>query len=410
MASPTLPIRLRVMVFNVEEGAAGVDFDQTVAAIRLADPDVVALQEAMGNAARIATALGWEFASARTQVIARFPILDPVDLEPGLVFVEVGPEGAVAIWSVHPPAEPYGPDLVERGRVAADIDAMERRIRLPKVERALALSPGLSAAGMPVFLLGDFNAPSHLDWTDAAVGLRPHMRLAMDWPVSRAIEVAGFRDTWREIHPDPVAEPGLTWWADRPPTGGYEPGPDTPNDRIDYVYAMGPSETTDCQIVGEAGRLDVAIGLDPWPSDHRAVVATFDLVPGALPDVAGPAWPGSPSGFGDHPDVEIRTSRASYGVGEPIEVSWANGPGYRWDWIAVFRVGASDLADAHLLWRHTWTRAAGTLTLDGDAAIVDPSSIGGVWPLPPGDYAAAYLLDDAPIAAARTRFRVRPGP
>ena len=139
-------------------------------------------------------------------------------------------------------------------------------------------------------------------------------------------------------------------------------------------------------------------------------MATFDLVPGALPDVAGPAWPGSPSGFGDHPDVEIRTSRASYGVGEPIEVSWANGPGYRWDWIAVFRVGASDLADAHLLWRHTWTRAAGTLTLDGDAAIVDQSSIGGMWPLPPGDYAAANLLDDAPIAAARTRFRVRPGP
>ena len=85
-----------------------------------------------------------------------------------------------------------------------------------------ATARGPAAAGrdgIPVFLLGDFNAPSHLDWTAAAVGSRPHLRAVVDWPVSRAIEAAGFRDTWREIHPDPVAEPGLTWWADRPPTG-----------------------------------------------------------------------------------------------------------------------------------------------------------------------------------------------
>lgn len=408
MAALITSIPLRVMVFNIEEGGTGVDFDGVVRAIRLADPDIVALQEAMGNAARIAAALGWPGASARTQVIARFTIRDPAADEPGLVFVEVRPGRAVAIWSVHPPAEPYGPELAAHGGSAAAIEALERQTRLPKLDRALAAGPALAEAGIPIFLVGDFNAPSHLDWTEAVVGLRPHVTLAMDWPVSRAVEAAGFRDTWREIHPDPVAEPGLTWWADRPPTGGYEPGPYTPNDRIDYIYASGPSVTGDSALVGEPGQPDVAIALTPWPSDHRAVVASFEVLTAAMPDVAGQAWPGSATGFGAHPNVVIRTSRTTYRVGEAIEVSWDHGPGYRWDWIAVFQADATELADAHLLWRHTWTRAAGTLTLDTEAAIVDRSSIGGIWPLPPGEYVVAYLLDDAPVAVARTSFTIIP--
>ena len=394
------------MTFNIEEGGALVDLAQVVEAIRLADPDVVALQEAEGNAARIAAALGWGFASARTQVIARYPVLDPAVMTPGLVFVEVQSGAAVAIASVHPPAEPYGPTLAGQGAGADEIDALERRTRLPRVERSLPVAARLAADGMPVFLLGDFNAPSHLDWTTETVGLRPHVRLAMDWPVSRAVEAAGFRDTWREVHPDPFAEPGLTWWADRPPTGGYEPGPDTPDDRIDLLYAAGPSETLDCLIVGESGAPDVGIGLEPWPSDHRAVMGSFSVVPAPMPEGARAAWAGSVDGFGSHPEVAIRTSKPAYAVGEPIEVAWTGGPGYRWDWIAVFRAPADDLRDAHLLWRHTGTREAGTLRLDGDAAVVDQSSIGGVWPLPPNDYVVAYLLDDAPVAVARTAFSV----
>ena len=407
MVVPTEPVSLRVMVFNIEEGGTGVDIAQVVEAIRRADPDIVALQEAMGNAARIGAALGWGFASARTQVIARHPILDPAEETPGLVYVEVRPGAAVAIASVHPPAEPYGPELAGQGAGAAEIEALERRVRLPKVEHSLAVAAGLAAAGLPVFLLGDFNAPSHLDWTTEAVGTRPHVRLAMGWPVSRAIEAGGFRDAWREVHPDPVAEPGLTWWADRPPTGGYEPGPDTPNDRIDLLYAAGPSETTDCRIVGETGAPDVAIGLDPWPSDHRAVVASFTVVPAPIPDGARSAWAGSAHGFGAVEGVDLRTSRASYTVGEPIEVSWSGGPGYRWDWIAIFEAPTGDLRDTHLLWRHTGTRASGSVRLDGDAAVVDQSSIGGVWPLPPGGYVVAYLLDDAPVAVARVEISIR---
>ena len=98
--------------------------------------------------------------------------------------------------------------------------------------------------------------------------------------------------------------------------------------------------------------------------------------------------------------------REVYRVGDPIAVTWRGGPGYRWDWIAVFRAPAEDLVDTSLLWRHTLARVDGTVVLDADAAIVDQSSVGGRWPLPPGDYVAAYLLDDGPEAVARVPFRI----
>ena len=46
------------MVFNIEEGGEGVDLAKVIEAIQAADPDIVALQEAVTNAGRIAAALG----------------------------------------------------------------------------------------------------------------------------------------------------------------------------------------------------------------------------------------------------------------------------------------------------------------------------------------------------------------
>ncbi len=409
MEHPDGPTTFRLMVFNIEEGGVGVDLAQVIKAIRLADPDVVALQEAVGNTARIADGLGWAFASHRTQIVSRHPLLDPATHHAGPAFVEVRPGGFVAVASVHTPAEPYGPELARDGGSADEIVTLERRIRLPRIEPVLPRLRALAEGGLPVFLAGDMNAPSHLDWTRAAVGTRPHVRSVVDWPVSRAIEAAGLRDTWRERHPDPIREPGLTWWAARPPTGGYEPGPDTPDDRIDVIYAGGPSTTVDSWIVGEAGRPDVAIVVDPWPSDHRAVVATFEVRPAPLPRIHGAVVP--PLAIALTPPAAVtrfETSAPTYRTGEPIEVSWDGGPGYRWDWVAVFRAPADELPDAHLIWEHTDAREAGSVRLGASSAVVDQSAIGGRWPLPPGSYVAAYLLDDGPTVLGRAAFDIVP--
>ena len=185
-------------------------------------------------------------------------------------------------------------------------------------------------------------------------------------------------------------------------------------DRIDYLYAAGPVDTLDSQLVGEEGGRGVELGFDPWTSDHRAVVSTFDVTPvpmptmvsvnealltqgesahGRLPgagtrgyrrDVPSEADTGSPelteelSGSPGTFDVETSGPRAggarrgpvgrgrvrgrarrvlgprperadrgldrpwTYGVGEPIMVSWTDGPANRWDWVGVYAAAKAD--------------------------------------------------------------------
>ena len=51
--------------------------------------------------------------------------------------------------------------------------------------------------------------------------------------------------------------------------------------------------------------------------------------------------------------LELSTDRRSYGRGEPIEVSWAQAPANRWDWLGVYKASASDPAeDDYLIWAY----------------------------------------------------------
>ena len=103
------------------------------------------------------------------------------------------------------------------------------------------------------------------------------------WPVSEALADAGFRDSYREVHPDPVAVPGFTWT----PPGTLESVPDEVHDRIDWVLVQGPAETLGTKLVGEAGGPDVDIERDPYPTDHRGVVSTFRVEPAEPRSVRG---------------------------------------------------------------------------------------------------------------------------
>ncbi len=63
-----------------------------------------------------------------------------------------------------------------------------------RVAEAQLLADGLKpviASGIPVFLTGDFNSPSHLDWTEAVVGTRDYVKFAVDWPVSQLLADVG---------------------------------------------------------------------------------------------------------------------------------------------------------------------------------------------------------------------------
>ena len=228
--------------------------------------------------------------------------------------------------------------------------------------------------------------------------------------MSRAVEAAGFRDTWREIHPDPVAEPGLTWWAEPSADrrlrtrSGHAERPDRP-----AVRRRARRVTRLLGSWARPGAPDVTIEIDPWPSDHRAVVALVRGRPG--PDArtrsrmrAGPSVRPERERRRSSWIATRRTASAS-----PIEVDLDGRTGLPLGLDRGLRG-----AGRRTCGTRTWSGATpapgvdGSVRLDAEAAIVDQSSVGGRWPLPPGDYVAAYLLDDGPVVVARVPFRIVP--
>ena len=482
-----LEVTLRVATFNIFYGGdemvlasrdwctdpAGCQetFAAVVDAIKQSKADIVGLQEATGNTRKVAEALGWNY-NERTQVISRFPILDPGGADGLYVFVQPTPSTVVAVANVHLPSSPYGPYRAQAGYTEDQVLRLEERLRMPAVEQQVNELPQLAAMDIPVFLTGDFNSPSYLDWTEAADAARDDMPYPVDWPVSKALADAGFKDSYRVVNSDPVARPGFTWTP-----GGPESAKREVHDRIDWVLSMGPATATASSVVGEAGNENVDISIPMWPSDHRSVVSTFRVAPSPTPSfvavearayeqgdelsVRYHAKPGErlviqPPGGGakvDATDPEeqsgdaaysqstdentptgeyeaelvdmtgdvvasttfflyppsteasITTSKKIYKVGEPIEVSWADAPGMKWDWMSVFPAGsglknphAADCATGYCgngsysLYEYTHASIEGTTTLSEQST--------GPWPIKPGRYDVRLLVDDGYTRAA----------
>ncbi len=106
--------------------------------------------------------------------------------------------------------------------------------------------------------------------------------------------------------------------------------------------------------------------------------------------------------------VQLSTDRTTYASGEPIVVSWTDGPANRWDWIGVYKAKKADPnVDDYLIWAYTGLHASGTVppVVDGSLAL-DASVPGKPWPLPPGKYVVHYLLTDAYTSAGSVRLTV----
>ena len=227
------PATIKVAQFNcdISDEYPIIPAPLVARAIRKSGADVVGIEEGGGEIPQVARALGWHYYDVRMQIVSRLPLLDPPAGDGVYTFVQVAPGRVAALENVHLPSSPYGPSWVKRGKTLAQVLAMERRVRLPAIRSQLRAAAGLRARGIPVFLTGDLNSPSFRDWTKATVGLRPALRYPVRWPVSVAIERAGFTDSFRAVHPNPVSVPGLTWPTHRTLKGvenfpGWPGGPD----------------------------------------------------------------------------------------------------------------------------------------------------------------------------------------
>ncbi len=365
------PVEVRVMTFNFwVGGGVQVDLAKVVEAIETAGADVVGLQEVEGHARQIAEALGWLYVDERMQIISRFPLIDPPGADGLYTLVEVRPGQVFAMANVHLPSDPYGPEAVRDGATPEEVLELEAEMRLPLLEPFLERLPELAADGIPTVITGDFNSPSHLEWTAEMAEARDQAPYPLAWPVGVAAGEAGFRDSFREAHPDPVQRPGLTWTPGYPhPT--LRPGETL--DRIDWVLVAGDIETLNSEVVGEDGNPAVDLAVTPWPSDHRGVVSTLRVTPGS-------------------PPILVAVNRRVVAPGEEIIVRY-HAPGEDGDRVMLVLAGGDPGRDA-------------LMALPPQESFVAGAVVFGTGTLVPGAYEAVLTGADGG-ELARIPFRVQ---
>jgi endonuclease/exonuclease/phosphatase family metal-dependent hydrolase len=278
-----------VMSYNIYRGGtmSRQPLSQTAKVIQEAKADIVGVQETLSpkgdNAEKLATLLGWNLYISRRHncIMTHHEIVDRLD---GGIRVKM-PSGQHAyIFTLHLASNPYQPYQLLNIRpkwhkhwdtpfikTETEAIAAAKKARGSEIATLLLQINSLPDKEAPVFVVGDFNEPSHLDWTNKAAKSGRHP-IKVAFPTSLAMTRAGFKDAWRTVYPDEMKNPGFTW------SPMYKTDdPTTHHDRIDFVYFKGKGvEAVDTKIVGES-KENADIVVVPYPSDHRAVVASFTL-------------------------------------------------------------------------------------------------------------------------------------
>ena len=273
--------------------------EETLAIFRAVDADIVALGETMREsvpctedycppvgpsmAPVLARELGYNFYDQVGQdkglwanaVLSRYPIVSVTPQELGVV-VRVHDQKILLI-NTHGNDFPYPPYLLagtpygdtpfpKNAAEAIELSHRARDVELERILQDIASVPDAEA----ILMFGDFNEPSHRDWTQRTFEAGRHPAV-VEWPFTRALEEHGFVDTYRAIFPDEMAHPGYTWTPNTRPDD-----PADHHDRIDFIFVRGAVEVLDAKVVGEKTP-EADIVVTPWPTDHRAVMAVVRL-------------------------------------------------------------------------------------------------------------------------------------
>lgn len=305
LANTALADAQKVTLLTMNMWGAGANaqkgIEETIAVMKASGADIIAAQETVpepnpctaeicnaedgkSRAAEIAKALGYNFHEFKFNtennwadvVFSKYPIGKET---PNCVGVEIDVNGKKVIaYSMNLDDAPYQPyqllgieydksPFIKTADDAAKFASDTRGKALVLLLADIEASKDANAQ----FVMGDFNEPSALDWTEKAVaaGLQP---LKVEWPTSKAVLDQGFVDTFRTVFPDVVAKPGMTWT----PTTASTDKTDH-HDRIDMVLVKGKNlKVITAGIVGEkAPEADLVV--TPWPSDHRASMAVVEF-------------------------------------------------------------------------------------------------------------------------------------
>jgi len=311
-----MKINLKVLSFNIYWGGHLKPIEKTIEIIKSSGADLIGIQENVNRkfedqTTKIAESLRFSYVRSAildsleklggngnkilarwTQqvgqsTLSRFQITAQ---SPGGFGVQVKIDSVKNVWifNTHLWHYPYVPYQLLKTKYhkgefidPQDNDAENKAILSARISHETEITKILTdiesilSLGEPVFLTGDFNEPSHLDWTEKTAKAGIHS-IKIDFPTSKKVLSAGMLDAYRECYPDPLKHPGFTW-----PAGKYPDSPNSsimdPEDRIDFIYFTGSKvEVKKVELLGEVGNSS-DISFQDYPSDHRAILATFEI-------------------------------------------------------------------------------------------------------------------------------------
>jgi endonuclease/exonuclease/phosphatase family metal-dependent hydrolase len=313
--APAQPDGLRVLVWNVLHGGNDIEQgpDKALAIIKHLEPDIVLLQESYdidGDrpllGAWLASELGWHQHQAQSKHLC---VLTPLEIEATFFHHQWHGVGArlrdtkgreLIAWSAWLDWRSFITYELRDNPSMSDVELMAAETkRSDRLLQARELVTHLRAAGqleadVPLLVGGDWNCPSHLDWTVDTARIYKHRR-ALPLPVSLLMQSAGLTDTFREIYPNPVQHPGITWSPWNRAKGDDGTGAVQNFERIDRLYLKNPIKPTGGWTLRPvAGHVvpvvwednSIPLNMRAFPSDHGGVVIDLEWIGGQAAPVA----------------------------------------------------------------------------------------------------------------------------
>ncbi len=255
----------------------------------------------------------YSFYSYDSGLLSKYPLIDSTTVFPenedhGSIYKLVADMNGreVAVYTAHLDylncayydVRGYDGNTWEPVEPLTDVDSILRKNTVSQRDDAIRLfiedAAKERAKGRLVFIGGDFNEPSHLDWTEATKDSADHRGLVVPWTVTTLLAENGYVDTYRSFYPDPVKNPGYTYPADCRHVDIekllWAPEADE-RERIDYIfyYPTAGLELTKVSMYGPRGCMRAGQRTDDtsddtfieplniWSTDHKGVIAEFAL-------------------------------------------------------------------------------------------------------------------------------------
>lgn len=145
-----------------------------------------------------------------------------------------------------------------------------------------------------VFIGGDFNEPSYLDWIEGTKEIADHHGVVIPWTVTTMLSQNGYLDAYRTVYPNPLTHPGYTYPADCesvPVEKLTWAAESDERERIDFIfyYPDRKLKIKSASILGPAGCIvrsqrkpensadPIITPIGIWPTDHKGIMAEFEL-------------------------------------------------------------------------------------------------------------------------------------